>query len=122
MQFAYCNLQRGIIPSQKVIIGGVKVLVLCTSYDNALYLYQILSTSISKGFRVSDLKRMVDASVVANAYRRMYEGINRKKTGSLYSAMPEADAKKPLINNIKVNRYTCKGRNSTIFSSRISRG
>ena len=81
MQFAYCNLQMGHNSIKNV--GGVKVLVLCTSYNNTLYLYQILSTSISKGFRVSDLNRMVDASVVANADRRMYERINRKKTGSL---------------------------------------
>ena len=33
------------------VLGGVMVLVLCSSFDKALYLHQVLQ-NISKGFRV----------------------------------------------------------------------
>ena len=46
-------------------VVGVRVLVLCTSSDNALYLYQVLPKYL-KGFRVTDLDSRVDARVVGN--------------------------------------------------------
>ena len=45
------------------------VLVLSTSSDNALYLYQVLQKYLIY-FRVTDLNSRVDARVVANIDRR----------------------------------------------------
>ena len=62
-------------------VGGVMVLVLFTSSDNALYLYQVLP-KISYGFRVPDLNSRVNPRVVINV------------DGSLYRALPEAGTTK----------------------------
>ena len=46
-------------------VGGDMVLVLFTSSDSVLYLYQVLSKYLT-GFRVRDLNIRVDARVVTN--------------------------------------------------------
>ena len=66
-------------------VGGVMVLVLFTSSDNALY--QVLP-KISYGFRVPDLNSRVNPRVVINV------------DGSLYRALPEASTTKNTFQNI----------------------
>ena len=69
-------------------VGGVTVLILCTSSDNILYLYQVCQVFQ----RVSELqiRTRVGASVVAVVDGRT----NGRKAVSLYRAMPEAGAMK----------------------------
>ena len=52
------------------------------------YIYTKFCQSNSSGLRVTDMNSRVDARVVANVDGRT----NRRKTGSLYRAMPEAVA------------------------------
>ena len=55
-----------------------------------LYIFIKFCQSISKAFKVTDLNSRTDPKVVENVDGRMY----KRKTGSLYCAMPGAGATK----------------------------
>ena len=57
-------------------VGGVKVLVLCTSPDNIMLYICTKFCHISKGFGITDLDSKVHAVVEANVDRKTYVRID----------------------------------------------
>ena len=73
-------------------VGEVKALILCTSSDDALYLYQVLPKYL-KGFQITDLDSRVDARVVANVDRYLYRRTDGKPDPYIVPCLRQARQK-----------------------------